>query len=311
MLCDGKQNQYCYSPSVLKQADDVSTEPFEWPPAVLTSDPVRIALSSLGCQRTGLVWGLYTGWDDELLCGVCRCSLRLRSRRRLRFWCRLCPRAFWPRAWVGRGREDHLGLLGCRSAHVRFDHPGSLAGVGEFPQIPHYLDEVVPGVFVVGAARMRLAPVFTPVWVPVAPAWQPQPGVVPLASDDHGAQVLVLGVERDRIVPDGLSHTVIALSRSWPNTAEQQQSASQCPHGVRWCRMAQAEGPSCYLLANQTKRDVRPQKGLWVEGRSDNISHVAVWREQMFNQLVGWLTCIYLLYNNGLYCKKPQKIAPI
>lgn len=46
---------------------------------------------------------------------------------------------------------------------MRFDEPWSMAGIVELSEAPHHLDEVVTRVFVVGAAGVRHAQVFTPV----------------------------------------------------------------------------------------------------------------------------------------------------
>lgn len=118
---------------------------------------------------------------------------------------------------------------------MRFDLPWCLAGIVELSEAPHHLDEVVTRVFVVGAAGVRLAHVFTPVGALAALARQPQPGVFPMTGDDHGAQVLCLGAEFDGIIPDALS-PAIALSLGRPKAAgeQEQQSAGLGPHGVRW-----------------------------------------------------------------------------
>lgn len=92
-----------------------------------------------------------------------------------------------------------------RPAHVRFDLLWRLASVLELPEDPRHLDEVVARVFVVGAAGVRLAHVFAPVGALPALARQPQPGVLSVAGDDHGAHVVLLGFEFDGIIPDALS----------------------------------------------------------------------------------------------------------
>lgn len=97
-----------------------------------------------------------------------------------------------------------MRVITCLPAHVRFDLPGRLAGIVELSEAPHHLDEVVTRVFVVGAAGVRLAHVFTPVGALAALARQPQPGVFPMTGDDHGARVLSLGFKFDGIIPDVL-----------------------------------------------------------------------------------------------------------
>lgn len=118
---------------------------------------------------------------------------------------------------------------------MRFDLLRGLAGVLELSESPHHLDEVVTGVFVVGAARVRRADVFAPVGARPALARQPQPGVFPVTGDGHVAQVLGLGLEFDGIIPDALPPVALSLGR--PQAAgqqQQQQSAVLGPHGVRW-----------------------------------------------------------------------------
>lgn len=115
---------------------------------------------------------------------------------------------------------------------MRSEELWALAGVLELPEVPHELDEEVPGVFVVGAAGVGHAQVFAPVGAPGALAGQPQLGVFALAGDDHGAQVLALGFELDGIVPDALP---VALSRSREEAAAEQEEhrAGWSQHGVR------------------------------------------------------------------------------
>lgn len=55
---------------------------------------------------------------------------------------------------------------------MRSEELWALAGVLELPEVPHELDEEVPGVFVVGAAGVRHAQVFAPVGAPGALAGQ-------------------------------------------------------------------------------------------------------------------------------------------
>lgn len=144
-----------------------------------------------------------------------------------RLWCWSC--AVW--SGEGTGYVDHLRFISCVPAHVRFDLPRRLAGVLELSKAPHHLDEVVTRVFVVVAAGVRHAHVFTPVGALAALARQPQPGVVPLPGDDHGARVLGLGFKFDGIIPDALS---LGLGRPKAAGDQQQQSAVLGPHGVRW-----------------------------------------------------------------------------
>lgn len=111
-----------------------------------------------------------------------------------------------------------------------------LAGIVELSEVPHHLDEVVSRVFVVRAAGVRLPLVVAPVVARAAPTGQPQPGVLPMTGDDHGAHVLSLGVESDGLIPDVLSPADGALSLICPEAAgeQQQQSAGLASHGVRW-----------------------------------------------------------------------------
>lgn len=111
-----------------------------------------------------------------------------------------------------------------------------LAGVVELSEVPHHLDKVVSRVFVVRAAGVRLPLVVAPVGALAALTGQPQPGVLPMTGDDHGAQVISFSVEFDRLVPDVLSPAVFALSLICPEAAgeQQQQSAGLGPHGLRW-----------------------------------------------------------------------------
>ena len=97
------------------------------------------------------------------------------------------------------------------------------------------------GVLVVGAAAVRLPHVLAPVGALAAPARQPQPGVIPVTGDGHGARVLGLGLEFDGTVPDVLPPGV-ALGLGRPEAAgeQEQQSGGLGPHGVR--RMLSAGG---------------------------------------------------------------------
>ena len=213
---------------VPKQSDDVAADALKRPPAVLPSHPLGVRLS----RRCRWLW-------SASLCGPYpRCdSSRFpwwirprRCRRSCRPSCSGSP--LWPRPGEGGRWEDHLRVITCHPAHVRFDLPRCLAGVVQLPEAPHHLDEVVTRVFAVGAAGLRRAQVFTPVGALAALAGQPQPGEVPLTRDDHVADVIVLGFEFDGIFPDALPPD--ALSLSWLRAAgeQQQQDAGLDPHGV-------------------------------------------------------------------------------
>lgn len=315
MLCANKEHQYFGSPylSIPKQTNDKRTDSSEWPPAVLPTHPFRIALHSLCCWlQTGFLSGHFCCWDSGVLprwIRPCRRSVGLRFCRLCCLSC-FCPGSFWP--WAGErcGREDHLRVIGWLPAHVRFDLPGSLAGVVELPQLPHHLDEVVPGVFIVGAAHVRLPHILTPVWVPVALAWHPQLGVFPLPSDGHCAQVLVLGVECDGIIPDALSSAAITLSLSRPNIAgEKQQSADLCPHGVRWMLNLRGECTNWGSLLLFIGQPDREGKVVRLNGTLERGTSVtAVWREQMLNQLEG-RSCLSMWHIIGVHSVSHEGIS--
>lgn len=105
---------------------------------------------------------------------------------------------------------------------MRLDLSRRLAGVVELPQVPHHLDEIVTRVLVVSAAGVRFAYVLAPVGASLTQAGQPQPRVLPVTRDGHGAVVLSLGVEFDGVAPDVLSLAAVILSLSWPEAAGEQ-----------------------------------------------------------------------------------------
>lgn len=134
---------------------------------------------------------------------------------------------------------------------MRLDSFGCMAGILEFPQVPHDLGEIVVRVVVVGTAHLGLTRVLAPVGSLGTLARYPQPGDISLAGDAHGAEVLCLVVELDGVLPDTLpvlcsssggSTTTIACPRvaiavlvltlHCPEAAgEEQQCASPSPHG--------------------------------------------------------------------------------
>lgn len=126
-----------------------------------------------------------------------------------------------------------------------------MAGILEFPQVPHDLGEIVVRVVVVGTAHLGLTRVLAPVGSLGTLARYPQPGDISLAGDAHGAEVLCLVVELDGVLPGTLpvlcssnSSTTIAcprvailiLSLHCPETAgEEQQCTGPSPHGYTRC----------------------------------------------------------------------------
>lgn len=203
-----------------EHADDVGAHALERPPAVLLSHPLSVALRrGRGAWRAPYRWQLDGFQRDQS-------GRRTPGGRGLRFG-RPCP-------WVeGSRRENHLSFVARVPAHVRLESSLALAGVGELPEAPHQLDKEVPGVFVVRPAGLRLPHELAPVRAAAALARHPQLGVLAVAGDAHGAQVLGLGPECDGLLPDRPS--LLGLRLGWPEAAgeQRQQSAGLGPHGVR------------------------------------------------------------------------------
>lgn len=231
MLHVNEQAQYCCSPFwlITKQTNEERADALHRPPAILPSHSFSVALNSRYCWwwlSTSFLNGLFFLWPlnglDSLSC-----------------WCRPTLRScYFPRrslcSWLGEWRwwEDHLRVIRCLPAHVRFNLSWCLAGIVQLSQVPHHLHEIVSRIFVVRGAGVRLAYVVTPVQALVPLAWQSQPREFPLTGDNHGAWVFSLGAEFDRWIPN--ASTPFSLSLSWPETAGEQQSSGLGPHSFQW-----------------------------------------------------------------------------
>lgn len=204
--------------SVLEPADDVAADALEALPAVLRG--------KAGCFGLRLLCGTSSGLPRLENCFLGLGALAWQGLNRLwldRFsssdglglgrhhWFTLLLDGLGGLGGGGLGlggQEGHLGIFRVFLAHLWAVDFGSLAGMAQFPHVPHYLGEVVARVEVVGAAQVGLAlevAVVGASWglaLARTFAGDTQTSIVPGSRHHHGTGVFGLSAESDGLIPD-------------------------------------------------------------------------------------------------------------
>lgn len=201
----------CGIVSVLEPVDDVGADALEALPAVIGRETGSCGLRQLRRLITGFL-GLRSSLPALtplawLLIGLHR--FRRSNKLGLSWQCWFT----WVLSGLGGlqvgcfgpgGQQGHLSLIWVFLAHVRAVDFSSLAGVAQFPQLPHHLREVVVRLLVVGPAQggFALEVAVVSASLGLALAGDTKAGVVPWCRHHHGAGVFGLGAESDGFIPD-------------------------------------------------------------------------------------------------------------